>query len=162
MGTYTTNYQLYTPTVGETGWGTLVNGNFSTIDTIMKGLDTRIGAHYTVTQGDEVISLNYKSYGEVPFHFDLINDTNSTYSGTVTVTHSANNGGGRGLSLYAYNPKTGYITSTYPTTDRSGTISATLTFENASIVSANGTCSGGSSSYNSTLSFNNIILTPSE
>ena len=44
MGTYTTNYQLFMPTVGETGWGTLVNGNFTTIDTTMKRLDTRITA----------------------------------------------------------------------------------------------------------------------
>ena len=44
MGTYTTNYQLYMPTIGEQGWGDLVNGNFITIDTTMKGLDTRIGA----------------------------------------------------------------------------------------------------------------------
>ena len=44
MGTYTTNYNLFMPTVGETGWGTLVNGNFTTIDTTMKELDTRIVA----------------------------------------------------------------------------------------------------------------------
>lgn len=44
MGTYTTNYQLFMPSVGETGWGTLVNGNFITIDTTMKGLDTRLTA----------------------------------------------------------------------------------------------------------------------
>ena len=43
MGTYTTNYNLFMPTVGEQGWGDLVNGNFSTIDTAMKGLDTRVG-----------------------------------------------------------------------------------------------------------------------
>lgn len=42
MGTYTTNYNLFMPTVGEQGWGDLVNGNFSTIDTTMKGLDTRL------------------------------------------------------------------------------------------------------------------------
>ena len=42
MGTYTTNYNLFMPTVGEQGWGTLVNGNFTTIDTTMKGLDARI------------------------------------------------------------------------------------------------------------------------
>ena len=44
MGTYTTNYNLFMPSVGEQGWGDLVNGNFSTIDATMKGLDTRIGA----------------------------------------------------------------------------------------------------------------------
>ena len=40
MGTYTTNYNLFMPSVGEQGWGDLVNGNFTTIDTTMKGLDT--------------------------------------------------------------------------------------------------------------------------
>lgn len=43
MGTYTTNYNLFLPTIGEQGWGELVNGNFTTIDVAMKGLDTRIG-----------------------------------------------------------------------------------------------------------------------
>ena len=32
MGTYTTNLNLYKPTVGEQGWGTLVNENFDKID----------------------------------------------------------------------------------------------------------------------------------
>ena len=49
MGTYTTNYNLFMPTVGEQGWGDLVNGNFTTIDTVMKGLDTRIGTLETET-----------------------------------------------------------------------------------------------------------------
>lgn len=43
MGTYTTNYNLFMPTVGEQGWGDLVNTNFSTIDTTMKGLSNSIG-----------------------------------------------------------------------------------------------------------------------
>lgn len=44
MGTYTTNYQLYMPSVGEQGWGTLINGNFTTIDTTMKELNNRLTA----------------------------------------------------------------------------------------------------------------------
>ena len=32
MGTYTIKYNLYMPTVGEQGWGTLVNENFDKID----------------------------------------------------------------------------------------------------------------------------------
>lgn len=32
MGTFTTNLNLYEPSVGETGWGTAVNANFSTLD----------------------------------------------------------------------------------------------------------------------------------
>ena len=43
MGTYTTNYNLFLPTIGEQGWGTLVNGNFTTIDTTMKSLSNRMG-----------------------------------------------------------------------------------------------------------------------
>ena len=42
MGTYTTNYNLFMPSIGEQGWGDLVNGNFATIDTTMKGLNTRM------------------------------------------------------------------------------------------------------------------------
>lgn len=49
MGTYTANYQLYMPTVGEQGWGDLMNGNLTTIDTTMAGLNTRIGTLETET-----------------------------------------------------------------------------------------------------------------
>ena len=51
MGTYTTNYNLFMPTIGEQGWGDLVNGNFTIIDTTMKGLDTRIGTLDTEITG---------------------------------------------------------------------------------------------------------------
>lgn len=44
MGTYTTNYNLFLPTIGEQGWGDLVNGNFTTIDNTMAGLNTRLTA----------------------------------------------------------------------------------------------------------------------
>ena len=37
MGTYTTNLELYKPSVGETGWGTLVNENFDKIDAYIPG-----------------------------------------------------------------------------------------------------------------------------
>ena len=49
MGTYTTNYNLFLPTIGEQGWGDLVNGNFTTIDTTMKSLSNRIGTLETET-----------------------------------------------------------------------------------------------------------------
>ena len=44
MGTYTLNYNLFMPTIGEQGWGDLVNGNFTTIDITMKGLSNRATA----------------------------------------------------------------------------------------------------------------------
>ena len=43
MGTYTTNYNMFLPSIGEQGWGELVNGNFTIIDTTMKSLSNRIG-----------------------------------------------------------------------------------------------------------------------
>ena len=44
MGTYTTNYNLFMPSIGEQGWGDLVNGNFTIIDTTMKGLSNNISS----------------------------------------------------------------------------------------------------------------------
>ena len=38
MGTYTTNLDLYKPSVGETGWGILVNENFDKIDAYIPGV----------------------------------------------------------------------------------------------------------------------------
>ena len=48
MGTYTTNKNLFMPTVGEQGWGELVNNNFSTIDNFLKPI-TVSGSTYTFT-----------------------------------------------------------------------------------------------------------------
>ena len=65
MGTYTTNYNLFMPAIGEQGWGTLVNGNFTTIDNTMKGLDTRLTAVESEVNGN-------------------LNCTSVTTSGTIT------------------------------------------------------------------------------
>ena len=53
MGTYTTNYNLFMPSIGEQGWGELVNGNFTTIDTTMDGLNTRVRTLETNTDAIE-------------------------------------------------------------------------------------------------------------
>ena len=66
MGTYTTNYSLFMPSVGETGWGTLVNGNFSTIDTTMKGLSNRITAvENKVTGNDSITTTSLTCSGTI-------------------------------------------------------------------------------------------------
>lgn len=52
MGTYTSNYNLFMPSIGEQGWGDLVNGNFTTIDTTMSGLNTRVET--LETEGDAI------------------------------------------------------------------------------------------------------------
>ena len=42
MGTYTPNYNLYMPSIGEQGWGELVSNNFEIIDTNLNDLQTQI------------------------------------------------------------------------------------------------------------------------
>ena len=75
MGTYTTNYQLYMPTVGERGWGTLINGNYDAIDTTMKGLSNRIAAVESEVNG-------------------ALSCTSVTTSGTITSNGMLNVNGG--------------------------------------------------------------------
>ena len=77
MGTYTTNYNLFMPTVGEQGWGDLVNGNFTTIDTTMAGLNTRLTAVESEVNGN-------------------LSCTSVTTSGTITSTGLITANGGIG------------------------------------------------------------------
>ena len=82
MGTYTTNYNLFMPSVGETGWGELVNGNFSTIDTTMKNLSNRITAVENEVNG----ALNCTSVttsGKITGNGGIAGTT-GTFSGAVT------------------------------------------------------------------------------
>ena len=107
MGTYTTNYQLYMPTIGEQGWGTLVNGNFTTIDTTIKGLDTRITAVENEVNGN-------------------LSCTSVTTSGTITSTELITANGGVKGALYV----NGQITTTKMTNYSpayAGTLEQTIT-----------------------------------
>ena len=100
MGTYTTNYNLFMPSIGEQGWGDLVNGNFTTIDTAMKGLDARIGTLETDTDaveervtvienGDisgsriEMPTLSYEGYYSIS-----VNEINGLYGAYVIIFSS--------------------------------------------------------------------------
>ena len=85
MGTYTTNYQLYMPTIGEQGWGDLVNGNFTTIDATMKGFDTRLTT--VETYGPRITAIE--------------NEVNGNLSCT-SVTTSRINGGWHYLTPVIY------------------------------------------------------------
>lgn len=90
MGTYTTNYNLFLPTIGEQGWGTLVNGNFTTIDTTMKGLDTRITAVENEVNGNlsctsVTTSGTITSSGKITGNGGIAGTT-GTFSGAVTAT----------------------------------------------------------------------------
>ena len=128
MGTYTTNYQLYMPTVGETGWGTLVNGNFTTIDITMKGLDTRLIA--VENEVDGVITGN-----------GGITGTTGTFSGAVTGT-SFNGVGIKSSGTYTVTPNSTTLGCILPT----GTIYTML------LPPWNGTYSGSIKFYGSVAS----------
>ena len=82
MGTYTTNYQLYIPTVGENGWGTLVNENFTTIDTTMKSLSNRITAVENEVNG-ALSCTSVTTSGKVTANSG-ITSTTGTFNGAVT------------------------------------------------------------------------------
>ena len=87
MGTYTTNYNLFMPSVGETGWGTLVNGNFTTIDTTIKSLSNRITAVENEVNG----ALNCTSVttsGKVTGNGGIVGTT-GTFSGAVKSSNAA-------------------------------------------------------------------------
>ena len=82
MGTYTTNYQLYMPTVGETGWGTLVNTNFSTIDTTIKSLSNRIAAVENEVNGN-LSCTSVTTSGKITGNGGIAGTT-GTFSGAIT------------------------------------------------------------------------------
>lgn len=100
MGTYTTNYNLFMPTIGEQGWGDLVNGNFSTIDTTMKGLNTRLTAVENEVNGNlsctsVATSGTMTSTGKITTNGG-IGTTSLTTSSTITSTGKITANGGIG------------------------------------------------------------------
>ena len=87
MGTYTTNYNLYMPTIGETGWGTLINGNYQTIDSTMKGLSNRITAVENEVNGNlscTTVTTSGKITANGGLSTKALTATTGTFSGAVT------------------------------------------------------------------------------
>ena len=107
MGTYTANKNLYMPTVGEQGWGDLMNTNLSTIDNFLKPI-TVSGRTYT---------FNGNQAG------GSISATSITNSGTLTNTGKITANGGIGTTSLT---TSGTITSTGQITANGGIV-GTLT-----------------------------------
>ena len=167
MGTYTTNYQLYMPTVGETGWGTLVNTNFSTIDTTIKSLSNRITAVENEVNGN-LNCTSVTTSGKITGNGGIVGTT-GTFSGAVTAASltlpCANSGlikiidyseqinkTSDSTTTTVYNPNFGSIkltgnlkfTLTCKTYNSSST--ATITIKSGSTVIKTGTYAGSSTS----------------
>ena len=120
MGTYTTNYNLFMPTVGETGWGELVNGNFETIDAELKSLSNKLvstvaAINYKVTPDTTTYfytnSINNPNYNDPPYFSITVLPRiyGVTYTGSIKLvvgnsnnwcryTWSAQNTGGTGVA----------------------------------------------------------------
>ena len=84
MGTYTANKNLYMPTVGEQGWGDLMNTNLSTIDTFLKpitesdGTYTFTGNHVGNQSGGTITATSISNSGT------LTQTGTSTFTGKIT------------------------------------------------------------------------------
>ena len=125
MGTYTTNYQLYIPTVGEQGWGTLVNGNFTTIDTTMGNLNTRLTAVESEVNG-ALSCTSVTTSGKVTANGG-IGTTSLTTSSTITSTGkiTANGGLAGGAISGTTGTFSGVVTATKFTPTSTTTINVT-------------------------------------
>ena len=125
MGTYTTNYNLFMPSVGESGWGDLVNGNFTTIDTMMKSLDNRIGIlePLSIIQVDSNMNVAFPANVIAPsFNGTTIKSGNITVTPTDTIKctiprHTGNYGAV--LTILPLQPNTTYSGSIKVTTSYS-------------------------------------------
>lgn len=108
------------PTVGEQGWGTLVNNNFSTIDNFLKPI-TVSGSTYTFTgnlignqSGGSISATSIANSGASTFTGKItanggIGTTSLTTSSTITSTGKITANGGIGTTSLT---TSGNITST--------------------------------------------------
>ena len=83
MGTYTTNLDLYKPSVGETGWGTLVNENFDKIDAYIPGV-VQLYAGSTAPTGWLICNGQAVSRTTYAALFAVIGTTYGTGDGSTT------------------------------------------------------------------------------
>lgn len=105
MGTYTANKELYMPTVGEQGWGDLMNTNLSTIDNFLKPI-TVSGSTYTFTgnqTGGSVSATSITNSGTLTSTGKItanggIGTTSLTTSSTITSTGKITANGGIGTA----------------------------------------------------------------
>lgn len=142
MGTYTTNYNLFMPTVGETGWGTLVNENFSTIDSTMKEISTKVDSI------DTEISTIKTSFTATYYTVVKFTCVNSSTTYVLSYSNFGNNGyAGENRTMFTVlplSPNTYYTGTIKPATTSlygSNNPGFTLTLENGTNVSIGG---GGS------------------
>ena len=90
MGTYTDNYNLFMPSIGEQGWGELVNGNFATIDITMKSINNNI---VTLETEMDALAVDIAALEGVS-NGGAIKSKSITNNGTITSTGLITGNGG--------------------------------------------------------------------
>ena len=106
LGTYTPNYNLYMPSIGEQGWGELVSNNFEILDTIilnnLNDLQTQIDTINTnIGDGTRILSIssppitittsnfsNYASYDSNNVYIAQFRGENVTFESIPQPSHS--------------------------------------------------------------------------
>jgi hypothetical protein len=91
MGTTTTNYNIYKPDEGETGWATLVNASYDTIDSVMKSNADAIAlntTHRTSDGSDHTFIDQDVTSGSSPT-FNGVNITGVTAAGVSILDSGA-------------------------------------------------------------------------
>ena len=89
MGTYTPNYNLYMPEVGETGWGQLVSNNFAIIDGMDK-IDSITTTFTVLTSTTVNIDSSYITYDSttISSYAYIYSDISALIPSGITITPS--------------------------------------------------------------------------
>lgn len=136
MGTYTANYNLFVPSVGETGWGELVNGNFEIIDIALENLNSN-----TISLGNRISTLESGSFptlnvdgdvtvhGNVTVNGSMIVDTPRVYNvtyGSSSFGHTCGGDSAAPIMVLPFSPTVVYTGSIYATRNYASNYSGTL------------------------------------
>ena len=89
MGTYTPNYNLYMPEVGETGWGQLVSNNFAILDGLpyINSITTKFTVLTSTTINIDSSYITYNSETNYPYAY-IYNSTSAIIPIELTITPS--------------------------------------------------------------------------
>ena len=89
MGTYTPNYNLYMPDVGETGWGQLVSNNFAILDGLpyINSITTKFTVLTSTTVNIDLSYITYNSEITYPYAY-IYSSTSANIPSDITIKPS--------------------------------------------------------------------------
>ena len=164
MGTYTTHYNLFMPSIGEQGWGELVNNNFSTIDTTMSGLNTRVGTLETDTDTmkEKLDAFSVDTDGNIvgTFKGNVIGDVTGNLNGKLSVSSVTTTAGDLRIVEATFPTESGaYIRPNLGSTITLNCKNGTVAWYNTSIIDFTGNADDLSSTCTITITPNTVYRT---